>query len=130
MLNFIRSKLRQRPTNDDAPSGENSRKFARHAGTRCVTEVNGVNHPTIDWSLGGVLIHGDTRLFGLGDPCAVTLKFRLRDDVVAVPHAAHVVRKTRDRIALEFEPLSAAIRKQFQSVIDDESALEFIESQA
>lgn len=105
------------------------RRYTRRSKDRCVTMINDNMFPVIDWSLGGVQIACDEKRFGLGDKAEVALKFQLRDDIIDVPHQAHVVRKNRGRVAFEFEPLNKETRDLFQLVVDDFMANEFIDSQ-
>ena len=64
---------------------------------------------------------------GRSKPSAAMLQ-RLAD-CLDVPHRARVVRKSRDRVAFEFMPLTEQIRKSFQNVIDDFVAGQFADSQ-
>ena len=105
------------------------RKYSRRASDRCISEIGGKLYPVENWSLGGFLIHGDERLFSMNSHIEMTMKFRLRDKILDVPHKAQVVRKSRNRIAFEFEPLTRPMRSMFQNVVDDHMATEFADSQ-
>ncbi len=106
------------------------RKYTRRDCDRCVTVINGKTYPVENWSLGGVLLSADEREFGPEDEMDITLKFKLRDDIVDVPHAARVIRKSRNKIAFEFKPLTQQIRSNFQNVVDDYVASQFAASQS
>ena len=75
-----------------------------------------------------MLIYGDSRPFGINDEIAVTLKFRLRNEVIDVLHKAKVIRKSYDKVAFKFAPLTQQIKKSFQAVVDDYLAAEFADS--
>lgn len=106
------------------------RRHTRRDEGRCVSMVNGRAFPVQDWSVGGFCIVGDERSFAIGQEHEAILKFQMRDKILDVKHTARVVRKSRQRVALEFAPLSKQIRNSFQSVIDDCIAQRFAESQA
>ena len=57
------------------------------------------------------------------------MKFRLTGKIVDIPHRGRVVRKTRDRLAIQFEPLTRDITQKFKQVVDDFVTREFAESQ-
>lgn len=109
---------------------QNKRAYDRRSADRCISEVDGQNYPVQDWSMGGLRVFGDFRTYQLGQELPVTLKFKLRDQIVAVKHAAKIVRKTADTIGLQFQPLTKDIRTRLQQVVDDLNANEFAESQA
>ena len=104
------------------------RRHERREQDRCVSVVEGKTYPVENWSQGGVLIFGDTKPFALNSECDVTLKFKLRDEVMDLPHRARVIRKTKDHVAFEFMPLTQQIKKGFQSVIDDYLVAQFADS--
>jgi hypothetical protein len=105
------------------------RRHTRRESDHCVGVIGGKTYPVENWSPGGVLIYGDSRAFSLNDEIDVTLKFRMRNDVLDVPHKAKVIRKSHDKVAFKFSPLTAQIRKNFQTVVDDYLAGEFADSQ-
>ncbi len=105
------------------------RLHRRRDADRCVTAIRGKDYPIMNWSPGGLLVFGDGRPFALNDEVDITLKFRIRDSVVNVPHKAKIIRKAYDKVALKFFPLSQQVKKLFQSVIDDHIAAAFAESQ-
>ncbi|MCB9982442.1 MAG: PilZ domain-containing protein [Rhodospirillales bacterium] len=106
------------------------RRHTRRDCDRCVTVIDGQTYPVENWSLGGVLIHSDERKFGLDDVINMTMRFKLRDEVVDVPHTARVVRKTKNKVAFQFKPLTQQIRSNFQNVVDDHVASQFAASQS
>lgn len=115
--------------NNDNIDPATRRKHVRRAEDHCVSEVNGTALPVENWSLGGLLLHGDRRLFGIGQELDVKLKFKLFGQIVDIKHRAQVVRKAGSKIALQFVPLSSEVRRQFQRVIDDHLAADFARSQ-
>lgn len=111
------------------PNYQNKRAFPRRTSDSCISEVDGHNYPVEDWSMGGVRVFGDFRTYQMGQELPVTLKFKLRDQIVGVQHVGTIVRKTRDTIGLQFAPLTREIRARLQQVVDDFNANEFAESQ-
>ena len=105
------------------------RRFSRRSCDSSVAMIGDQIYPVENWSMGGLAIQGDTRQFGVDETVAVTLKFKLSDGVVDLPHKARIVRKTAERVALEFVPLTSAVRKGMQGVIDDYVSSRFAESQ-
>jgi hypothetical protein len=127
MLSNILKKLQASVSNDDAG---NRRASPRRVMDHCVGVVDGKTFPIVDWSNGGVLLTGDGKTIGLEDAKDVTLKFKLTDEVMSVQHRGRVIRKTKDKFAIRFEPLPRDIAHQFQQVIDDYVTREFASSQA
>ncbi len=109
---------------------QNKRAYARRTADRCISEVDGQNYPVQDWSMGGLRVFGDFRTYALGQQLPVTMKFKLRDQIVAIQHMGTIVRKTADTIGMQFAPLTKDIRTNLQQVVDDFNANEFAESQA
>jgi hypothetical protein len=105
------------------------RKFSRRGADHCISVINGQPYPVENWSLGGLLIQADERIFSVNDELSITMKFKLSQKIVDIPHKARVVRKARNKIAFEFKPLTRAIQNNFQSVIDDYVASQFAASQ-
>ena len=105
------------------------RRYSRRSCDRVVTVIGGKTFPVENWSLGGLQIYGDPRPFGVNEEVDVTMKFKLRSDIIAVPHKARVIRKAHDKVAFEFLPITRQIRNRFQSVVDDHVAAEFADSQ-
>lgn len=125
MLGNILSKRQE----TEETSGYSRRRHSRRSCDKCVTVIDGNMYPVIDWSIGGLQISGDERVFGTKQEVDVIMKFQLRDDILDVPHKAHVVRKNKGRISFEFTPLTKETRAKLQSVVDDYMAREFTESQ-
>ena len=98
------------------------RKHDRRAKDHCVIEMNGQNFPVKDWSYGGVLLTADERMFATDQAVNFTLKFRMPDTIKAINHRGHVVRKTKQSIALQFEPLTRDLRHSFQIVVESVAA--------
>jgi hypothetical protein len=126
MFENLMAKLSSDPSDFDPAI---RRAHIRREADHCVSVIEGKTYPVENWSPGGVLIHGDSREFGVNDEVDFTIKFKLRDDVIDVPHKAKVIRKSRDKVAFEFLPLTDQIKKSFLSVVDDYMAREFTESQ-
>lgn len=105
------------------------RKYTRRTSDQCISVINGQSFPVENWSLGGLVIQGDERTFGLNDHIPITMKFKLSQKIIDIPHTARVVRKSRNKIAFEFAPLNRAIQNNFQTVIDDYVASQFAASQ-
>ncbi len=126
MLQTFLSTLRHISSND---KGFSRRRHPRRASDRCVAVVFGQSFPVQDWSPGGILITADDRMFGMAQDVEITVKFRLRNTIVDIRHRAKVIRKSSERVAFQFEPLTQTIRRGFQQVIDDQLAREFANSQ-
>lgn len=105
------------------------RLHPRRSCDSCVSLVNGKIYPVENWSHGGVLLNADDRLFGLNDEVDITMKFKLRGEVMDVPHKAKIIRKNANKIALQFYPISRKIQSAFQKVVDDYVAQQFVDSQ-
>jgi hypothetical protein len=112
----------------DEPA-KSKRKHERRTVDHCVGVINGKTYPVQDWSEGGVLIFGDSKPFGLQDEVDVTMKFKLREDMIDVDARAKVIRKSSDRVAFEFFPIARQAHKAFQSVIEDHITAQFADSQ-
>lgn len=112
---------------NDQPSSR--RRHTRRYADHCVCMIDGKNYPVLNWSIGGVQVTADDRMFAEGQHADVVLKFKIRSTVIEVPHKANVVRKANGKIALQFEPLTRKVRNKFQNIIDDFMASEFANSQ-
>jgi hypothetical protein len=123
--NFL-SSLKTTTSND---SDASRRRQPRREVDRCVAVIHGRTFPIENWSMGGVLISADERLFGVGRDMEFTLKFKLRNALIDVPLHGEIVRKTRGKVAVRFEPLSTTIKRSFQQVVDDYAARQFANSQ-
>lgn len=99
--------------------GYSKRKYTRRICDTCASTVNGQSFPIVDWSLGGMQVSGDVRTFSLDDEVDITLKFKLSDDVLNIPHKAKIVRKSNEKLGLQFTPLTKSVRDDLQNVVDD-----------
>jgi len=126
MLTEILDKMRYSASNDDVT---NRRSSPRRKSDSCVTIINGQAYPVEDWSHGGVLINGDSKTYSDGQPLDVTMKFKLSEKVLDIPHAGKVIRRNKDHFAIQFAPLTKEVSRQFQHVIDDSVTREFADSQ-
>lgn len=126
MLGSFFSGLR---TNNNEPA-HTRRNFERRNCDRCVCVIDGRLYPVENWSPGGLLVSADDRVFESEQPSfPLSMKFKLQDAVLDVPHAGKIVRKGNGRIAIEFQPVTERIRRNFQRVIEDCITNEFAESQ-
>lgn len=125
MLSRLRNFKTMNNNNLKTTEYENKRSTPRRKCDQCVSEVNGQNYPVEDWSMGGVKVFGDFRTYNEGQELPVVMKFKLRDDILSIPHAAQIVRKRNDGVALQFIPLTKDVRSNFQKVIDDYNTREF-----
>lgn len=107
---------------------ETRRKSPRRSADNCISVINGKAYPVHNWSDGGMLVHADDRMFSLSAPVEVTMKFRLSGKIMDIPHRGRIVRKMRDRLAIQFEPLTKDIANKFKQVVDDYVTREFAES--
>ena len=113
----------------DEPQTKTKRRHERRNVDHCVGVIDGKTYPVQDWSEGGVLVFGDSKPFALNSEVDVTMKFKLRDEMLDVEHRARVVRKSSNNVAFEFAPISKQIHKAFQSVIEDYVTAQFVDSQ-
>lgn len=126
MLQNLISSLKSETSND---ATQTKRRYPRRNMDRCVVVVHGYTFPVENWSLSGLLLQADDRLFGMNQEIDFTVKFKLRNTILDVGHRGTVVRKADGKVALNFEPLSKTISRKFQQVIDDQVAGEFANSQ-
>jgi len=108
---------------------QSRRASPRRSADNCISIINGKAYPVHNWSDGGMLVQADERMFTVAAPVEVTMKFRLSGKIVDIPHRGRVVRKTRDRLAIQFEPITRDIAQKFKQVVDDFVTREFMESQ-
>lgn len=127
MIQSLISGLMTGASNDKNPA---ARRHPRRDVDRCVAVIYGRTFPVENWSLGGILLAADERLFSLGQDIDVTIKFKLRNTLLDIEHGGRIVRKASGLVALEFRPLTQIINRQMQQVIDDYVAGEFANSQA
>ena len=106
------------------------RAYPRRENDKCVSVINDHFMPIENWSMSGVLLNGDDRLYNVGDNIEMLLKYKTSKGIVEVQQNAHVVRKGNERIALDFSPLNRQAFQDFQRVIDDDAASQFAASQA
>ena len=106
------------------------RAYPRRENDKCVSVIDDHFMPIENWSMSGVLLNGDDRLYNVGDNIEMLLKYKTSKGIVEVQQNAHVVRKGNERIALEFSPLNRQAFQDFQRVIDDDAASQFAASQA
>lgn len=125
MLSKFTSSMKLMTANNQDIEHNNKRQTPRRKCDQCIGEVNGQNFPVEDWSMGGVKIFGDFRTHKVGGEIPITMKFRLRDTILKIPHVAQIIRKTNDGVALQFQPLTKNARTNFQKVIDDYNIREF-----
>ncbi len=112
----------------DRAQDTQKRQSPRRKDDRCVSIIDGQMHPVENWSNGGLLVTADERLFAIGQNCKFTLKFKLRDKIVEVDHKATVVRKTPNKVAMQFMPLTKNVSAQFHKIVDDYVTGRFAES--
>lgn len=115
MIKSIVNKLQLDASNDSFTS---KREHQRRQTDPCIIEINGKPMPVLDWSMGGVQVMTEDRLFGQGDQVDFTLKFKIDKTILDVEHKGYVVRKAEGRIALEFEPLDSSLRNRFTEIYD------------
>jgi hypothetical protein len=127
MLQNLISSLKSNASNDPHTS---RRSHPRRAIDRCVAVIHGRTFPVQNWSLGGILLTADERLFGQDQEIEITIKFKLRNNIMDVTHKGTVVRKHNGKVAIKFTALNQTISRKFQQVIDDHVAQEFAHSQA
>lgn len=106
------------------------RAYPRRENDKCVSVIDDHFMPIENWSMSGVLLNGDDRMYNIGDNIEMLLKYKTSKGVVEVQQSGHVVRKGSERIALEFAPLNRQAFQDFQRVIDDDAASQFAASQA
>lgn len=96
----------------------------------CVSVIRGKSYQVENWSLGGMLLssketQNETPDFDLNENIELTLKFKLGEALMNVDHQGSIVRKSDQKVAVHFSPLTKAIRQKFQHVIDDYVTREF-----
>ncbi len=126
MLETILDTLKISASNDDFDSRRSSQ---RREMDNCVGIIDGKTYPIQNWSNGGVMLSGDDRLFGVNEIKEITMKFKLAQRVIDVPHRGRVLRKGNNEFVLEFSPLTESVDNKFKMVIDDYNAKEFANSQ-
>lgn len=115
--------------NNDNGSFASRRAHERREADSCVAVIDGKMYPVKDWSYGGAQIIGDERLFGMDQEMEISLKFKLRDQILEATQKATVIRKSRSAIGVRFTELTHETRREFQKVLDDVMVNEFASSQ-
>ena len=101
----------------------------RLASLRSVCMIESKNYPIVDWSMDGVQIVADPRMFSQNQKLEIILKFKLHHSILEIPCKGIIVRKANDRLGVKFESFDKNIRQLFLKVVDDYFANEFAESQ-
>ncbi len=116
-------------TRDFENQASNRRIAPRREVDQCVGMIEGKNYPVENWSDTGILFAGNDKLFSIGEPKSIDLKFKLAEKVITVSHRGKIVRKAKNKFAIEFEPLTRDIQNKFQQIVDDFVTQEFADSQ-
>lgn len=95
MLQALLSSLKTSTSNDEQTT---KRTHLRRGVDCCVAVIHGRTFPVENWSLGGVLLQTDERLFGKEQDIDLTVKFKLRNNIVDISHKGTVVRKTNGKV--------------------------------
>lgn len=127
MLSDILNSLKISASNDDFDS---RRAYERREMDSCVGIIDGKAYPVKNWSNGGVLLSGDERQFSVNETKTITLKFKIADRVMDVTHTGHILRKSKDKLVLQFAPLTGEVDRKFKQVVDDYISQQFANSQA
>lgn len=117
---------------DQAPqTASTRRRRQRQPGQGSLLVVGETTFPIEDWSQDGVLIGANNSVgLAIGDTFNFTLKFKLPHDTIAIKHQGRVVRTSRQGIAAEFSPMTAAVKREFGRVMDGFYSQNFVESQS
>lgn len=126
MLLDILESLKISASNDDM---DTRRAHERREMDSCVGIIDGKAYPIQNWSNGGVLLSGDDRQFSVDETKEITIKFKLADRVVDVTHTGRILRKARDKVVMQFAPLTQEVDRRFKQVVDDYVTQEFVNSQ-
>lgn len=119
MLKALARLLGKDATSGRQPPEQHRRIYQRRANDLCVSVIDGKLFPVENWSMGGLLLAGDARMFGVNQFLDLTLKFRLREQILDITQKARIVRKSEDKFALEFMDIPASVKSKLQHVIDD-----------
>ena len=117
-------------SDDNGDQQSARRSYPRRLHDKCVSVIDGISLPVLDWSPGGLRVFADTRTVAVGKEVDVVLKFQIQNEMINIKHRAQIVRKTRDNFALQFLPLTSEIRTTFTQIIDSFNAGDFAASQA
>ena len=107
----------------------NRRIAPRREVDQCIGMIEGKSYPVENWSDTGVLFAGNDKLFSIGEATSVDLKFKLSEKIITVSHRGKIVRKAKNKFAIQFEPLTRDIANKFQQIVDDFVTQEFADSQ-
>ena len=103
----------------DWMTGKHRRRYKRRDRDMCVCVINGQTYPVENWSLGGLLIQADERMFPVGQDIYFTLKFKIGLKILEVRHKASIVRKSQTRVGLKFHPLTPSPTQKLRQVISE-----------
>ena len=92
--------------------------------------IDSTIYPIVDWSMGGVQIVADPRMFSQNQELELILKFKLQDSIVEIPCNGEIVRKATDRLGIKLEPLNQEAHQLSMKVLDSCVVNEFANSQA
>lgn len=108
----------------------NRRSFMRLEGDSVVVSINGTTFEVLNWSQGGLLLKKSNGNAGnVAEDLNFTLQWQNHDDIISLSHHGHVIRQDNDKIAIQLEPLSNLVRKQFSHMIDAALTEHFVHSQ-
>ena len=106
-----------------------NRKHPRRSGDYAMCVINGQPYPIENWSMGGAFVFADGRLFSVGDGMDITLRFKIRGQIINIKHHGVVVRKAKDGIAVQFDPLTQNTHHKMQNIVSDVITAQFADSQ-
>lgn len=109
---------------------EYRRKHVRYPGFHAEMVVGNQSYSVCDWSRGGIAFKTTPNdNLTQGDNIQVILKFKLPHDTLTIKQSACIVRSSKHDIAAEFDPLPMVVHRQFERVLDNLYAQDFLESQ-
>lgn len=114
------------PSNDDQ---DMRRQYARRHADSAIATIDGHSYGVENWSEGGLLLNGDDKGFGVDQDVDMVMKFKLADKVLEVPQTGRIIRKAKNKFAIQFGPLTDMASRGFKQVIDDAVTREFADSQ-
>lgn len=107
------------------------RRHVRYNSVHAEVTVGHYNYSVKDWSFGGVAFEtAPDSSITIGDRLTLKMTFRFLHETITIQQPAMVVRSARRNIAVEFAPLAAEVRRQFERVMDGVNTQNFLESQA
>lgn len=104
------------------------RRQVRRTGERAVIVVGNKSYVVRDWSPAGIYFDADPGVFRNGETFRFTLKFKLDNQTVEIPHEADVLRIEPTGVAAQLRPYGAEIRRKFDRVVENLMAEEFSNS--